>query len=56
MLHITLSHMSNTTNHGVEFSAITFSSIITSSKHHILHVPCADNDVNVVYRFEFSVR
>ena len=55
MLHIILYHISNITNRGVRFLAVTFLPIITSSKHHILHVPCTDNDVNVVYRFGFRL-
>ena len=55
MLDITLYHISNTTNHGDTFLAISFLSRIRSSKHHIVHVPCTDNDVNVVYRFGFRL-
>ena len=55
ILHITIYRISNTTNHGVKVLAITFLPIITSLKHHILHVPSTDDDVNVVYTFDFTL-
>ena len=56
ILHITIYRISNATNHGVKVLAITFLPIITSLKQHILHVPSTDDDVNVVYTFDFSFR